>query len=233
MILRIITFLCLSVSLAHSQDGKDVAIQASIANSSGDLYYVYGFKRITIPQFALKDTGLSSKDVSAYCTKQWPAAIAEIRGILYALDERAISDLKSGLQIKLDGTKKTIQSIADATSPLEKHPEALIKVIERTMQACGHTPVKAHASFKPKEDDSPYRVCEAIDISGVASQPCEFSAFNKAIKIWLDLPQGQAKLMCEVIADQIKQKKIPFKQGWKLEVYSPYSGGNTIAYCAL
>jgi hypothetical protein len=78
--------------------------------------------------------------------------------------------------------------------------------------------------------DDAARTCQAVDATGVASEPCSYSAF--AIRISLDTTGSEAVKICKGMADEIR-KVAAFPPGWKLYIYSPFSGDKTLAVCSL
>lgn len=80
---------------------------------------------------------------------------------------------------------------------------------------------------------SAYMVCAMVDQTGLASQPCEVSGWHSSVIATIDMNSGEARQLCGQIANLLHQKGIAFDKGWTLQIKSPYSSGNSIAYCAL
>ena len=82
--------------------------------------------------------------------------------------------------------------------------------------------------------DSAFKLCQAIDISGVAAEPCQVSGFNSSITISLDMTSIEARKSCIQIPNYLKGRyKLNFDSGWRFIIKSPYSNGNPIATCKL
>lgn len=82
--------------------------------------------------------------------------------------------------------------------------------------------------------DSAYLLCQVIDNTGLSSQPCEVSGWSGTVTATIDTTSGEARIMCAGMASQLRAKGILFSgRQWTLQIKSPYSGGNSIAYCNL
>ncbi len=78
-----------------------------------------------------------------------------------------------------------------------------------------------------------YKLCSVLDDSGVLSKPCDISGFGQSVEITAEMTGAEARMICKMYADKLKQEDMLFDYGWTLKVYSPYSGDNTIAVCKL
>ncbi|UGX87125.1 hypothetical protein [Phyllobacterium meliloti] len=87
-------------------------------------------------------------------------------------------------------------------------------------------------SFADAVSDA-YKVCESIDATGMSSQKCEVSGWNSSITAVIDMSSGEARKLCVQMAEMIKAKGAIFEGKWTLNIKSPYSGDNTIAFCKL
>jgi len=93
------------------------------------------------------------------------------------------------------------------------------------------TVVSAHGA-----DDSvnnAFALCQVIDGTGLVSQPCEVSGWGSQVIATIDMNSGEARELCPQIAQLMKQKGRTFTAGWTLQIRSPYSNGNSIAFCGL
>lgn len=81
--------------------------------------------------------------------------------------------------------------------------------------------------------DSAYALCRLIDSVGLASAPCEVSGWNSSVTTVLDMNSREARDLCGKIAGTMSQRGLAFGAGWTLQIQSPYSDGNSIAYCDL
>lgn len=93
----------------------------------------------------------------------------------------------------------------------------------------------ALASQPAKADDvdSAYALCRIMDGTGLLSKECEVSGYDGAVDVSLDMSSSEARELCAGIKPTIAQKGVTFGPRWKLRIYSPYSGDNTIAVCPL
>jgi hypothetical protein len=70
------------------------------------------------------------------------------------------------------------------------------------------------------------------DGTGLSSKPCEVSGFS--INVTFDMASDQARLFCNQVSKIERSADLVFNEpGWRMNIYSPYSGSNTIAFCAL
>lgn len=76
-------------------------------------------------------------------------------------------------------------------------------------------------------------LCKAMDNTGLGSQPCEVSGWSSTITIHVDMVSSEARNLCSMMQDYAKSSDFGFGGKWKLEIKSPYSGGQSIAYCML
>lgn len=78
-----------------------------------------------------------------------------------------------------------------------------------------------------------YALCRVMDSTGLASSPCAVSGWKQSVTAVLDMNSGEARKLCGQIAGLMRDKKLSFDSGWTLQIKSPYSGSNSIAYCNL
>lgn len=84
-----------------------------------------------------------------------------------------------------------------------------------------------------KSVENAYILCRLIDGTGLASKPCEVSGWGSSVTATLDMNSGQARQLCGQIAGTMREKNFAFRDGWTLQIKSPYSGDNSIAFCKL
>ncbi len=90
------------------------------------------------------------------------------------------------------------------------------------------TPVMADAV------ENAYRLCQVIDGTGLGSSPCEVSGWDGSVTATMDMASGEARKTCVGMVSMLAQKNIRFPgRQWTLQIKSPYSGKNSIAYCNL
>lgn len=93
----------------------------------------------------------------------------------------------------------------------------------------------ASAASRPADDavSAAYRLCEAAKGSGMASD-CDVSGWGKAVEIRVDTNAAQARVICAGMAEQMASASSGFRgKGWKLRVFSPFSGEHQLAECDL
>lgn len=81
--------------------------------------------------------------------------------------------------------------------------------------------------------DNAYRVCAVFNGTGLLSQECSVSGWHSSIDVTVDMSASEAREFCGVIAPYLAQLGVTFSSGWKVRIYSPYSGDRTIAFCPL
>lgn len=88
----------------------------------------------------------------------------------------------------------------------------------------------ASGLFAQSKVNNAIKICKMIDSTGLASEKCEVSGWDRTLKMVFDMTSGDARKMCKQLTVISKQKKMNL-QGWKIKIFSPYSNGRTIAYC--
>ena len=78
-----------------------------------------------------------------------------------------------------------------------------------------------------------FLICQVFDATGLLSEPCSVSGWNSSIDVKMDTNGREARKMCSGIASMIQSKGINFDDGWRVRIYSPFSGESTIAQCNL
>ena len=81
--------------------------------------------------------------------------------------------------------------------------------------------------------DNAFRVCALADATGLTSSKCEVSGFNSSIDIRLDMKADEARKLCSMLVGHIHSHNMDFKPDWTINIYSPYSGTNSIAFCKI
>lgn len=76
------------------------------------------------------------------------------------------------------------------------------------------------------------KFCAAMDNSGMASAPCEYSGFSQYINVSLDMRRSEAQKFCLVDMRRVASQAGFDLSGYRLNIRSPYSTG-TIASCVL
>jgi hypothetical protein len=76
-------------------------------------------------------------------------------------------------------------------------------------------------------------VCRAADAK-ISTAPCSYSAAEKTVTVSIDLSGQDARELCHTMQISLMQEHVYFDgDPWKLNLKSPFSGGNTIAFCDL
>ncbi len=78
-----------------------------------------------------------------------------------------------------------------------------------------------------------YALCNVIDNTGLTSAPCKVSGGSSAVIATIDMNSTEARGLCAKIADAVRQQGKSFDAGWTLQIRSPYSGEQSIAFCKL
>lgn len=74
-------------------------------------------------------------------------------------------------------------------------------------------------------------LCAVMDSTGLTSAKCQLSVWQSAIVATIDMNSGEARDLCGKIAGHMKEKGYTFQREWTLQIRSPYSGENSIAFC--
>ena len=65
----------------------------------------------------------------------------------------------------------------------------------------------------------------------MASEPCQYSGWNQTVSVTMNLAPETAQAIC--IALVATTTSLHFERGWRLLIFSPYSGQRSIAFCNL
>jgi hypothetical protein len=80
---------------------------------------------------------------------------------------------------------------------------------------------------------SAYKVCSTFDGTGITSETCKVSGWDQSVNVRINMVPSEARSLCGQVARKARDLGWDFQSGWKLKIYSPYSGDNTIAFCNL
>lgn len=83
------------------------------------------------------------------------------------------------------------------------------------------------------EVDDAYALCRVADATGLESEPCEVSGWGSAVVFHIDMASDEARGLCANMQGFVRDNGLSFGGKWKLEIKSPYSNGQPIAYCVL
>lgn len=81
--------------------------------------------------------------------------------------------------------------------------------------------------------DSAFAFCAYSDSTGLTSAPCEVSGWKSTVTVTLDMSSSEARKFCASLSLLESKLSLRFDRGWTLLIKSPYSNGNSIAYCPL
>lgn len=76
-------------------------------------------------------------------------------------------------------------------------------------------------------------LCALLDKTGLTSAKCEMSVWNAAVITTIDMNSGEARDLCQQVAQHLAKAGRRFDREWTLQIRSPYSGENSIAFCDL
>lgn len=92
----------------------------------------------------------------------------------------------------------------------------------------------AAPAFATDAVSNAYALCQVIDNTGLSSSPCEVSGWSGTVTATIDMDSTNARETCTGMVGMLRQKGIVFNgRQWTLQIKSPYSGENSIAYCDL
>lgn len=98
-------------------------------------------------------------------------------------------------------------------------------------------PPASAVTSKPAEAEKPDSVteamvvCKAMENTGMTTR-CEVKGWGKTVDVRMDTSSAEARKMCGGIAQEMQQIGNELRRtGWKLRIFSPYSGEEPIAVC--
>jgi hypothetical protein len=179
---------------------------------------------------------IKPEDADMYCSPTWFGSFLIIEGIAVALNAAAIEATHRRSKLTFDGVVLEFVDPTSIKSPLRTSPDAVRKLVARAGRVCHKIEeapkVVATPTRRAPEDAlaTAYIVCGVVDAAGFASKPCEVSAWHAAVQVTADVRGLEARAICAEVSKAIRKNDWPFG-GWKIEIYSPFSGGNTVAFC--
>lgn len=82
--------------------------------------------------------------------------------------------------------------------------------------------------------DKALAVCSVFDKTGMLSESCDISGWNRSVDVKIDTNGSEARKICNGVSSLLEKQGVYFiEKQWKLRIYSPFSNGNTIATCNL
>lgn len=81
--------------------------------------------------------------------------------------------------------------------------------------------------------ESALRLCAMLDASNLLSKPCEVAGWGGTVNMTVDMSASEARKTCAAVVNIVQKQGLKFDRRWKLNIYSPYSGESTIAFCRL
>lgn len=89
------------------------------------------------------------------------------------------------------------------------------------------------SSSKPDAVDAAYSLCAMMDNTRLVSE-CEIKGWGSTVDVTIDTVGSEAVQMCSDTTSLIAGKTTLFSgKGWKLRIFSPYSGDRPLATCTL
>lgn len=228
--------MCLAIAHAHATD-----IDLAIPLKGKKTQSVSDFKSVPTTEMLFRPVTELFTTSSLYCSEGWLGSILHVGDLIIALDARANEAAKKRTKAKVDGKPVNFIASDSAKSPLRQNPEVVARLVGRSEKDCFKVeekkPTKTFKVINPANSeesvDSAYKICMAVDMAGIASKPCEVSGWNSSVQITIDVRSGEARDICHHLVSAASEKAWRFGRGWKIEIFSPYSNGNTIAYCNL
>lgn len=101
--------------------------------------------------------------------------------------------------------------------------------------ACGDSssPQPREKSRSEMEVDDAFRLCGALEDTGYTSK-CKVRGFGRSVDTWIDTSGPEAIKICRETASMLRQHTTSLSAGgWKLRIFSPFSGENVLAECPL
>jgi len=84
-----------------------------------------------------------------------------------------------------------------------------------------------------KSVETARKICEIIDSSGAAVEPCSYSIWRSAITIRVTAAPDEAKDFCLAIKETIHKNDWFMEPGWRMDIRHSFSGDSNIASCRL
>ena len=78
-----------------------------------------------------------------------------------------------------------------------------------------------------------YGLCRLFDSTGLLSEPCSVSGWHSSVDVKMDTTGSEARKICTGVADMMRNQGIAFDDGWRIRIYSPFSGDSTLTQCSL
>lgn len=86
---------------------------------------------------------------------------------------------------------------------------------------------------KDQSVDNALKLCAMIDHTGLAAQKCEVSGWQQNVVATIAMSASEARELCTAISGEMRRNNYRFREPWTLNIKSPYSGENSIAFCPL
>jgi hypothetical protein len=112
----------------------------------------------------------------------------------------------------------------------------MAKIMKRTIVAFGFMFAALTTAAMADSETSvsnAFGLCRVFDGTDLLSEPCSVSGWNSSVDVKMDTSGGEARKICSDVADMMRAQGIRFDAGWKIRIYSPFSGDSTIAQCNL
>lgn len=93
--------------------------------------------------------------------------------------------------------------------------------------------ISAASADANEQVENAFFLCHLIDNTGLSSAPCEVSGWSSTVTATIDMSSEEARKLCPQMAVLLRDIGKSFDGRWTLQIRSPYSNGNSIAYCKL
>jgi hypothetical protein len=81
--------------------------------------------------------------------------------------------------------------------------------------------------------DNAIKLCAVFDSTGLLSESCKVEGLHQSVTVSIDTSSVEALQICKQASGMLLKDKIKFDKGWKINIFSPFSNGKTIATCKL
>lgn len=224
--------LLLVMATAAQAEPIDAPLQVSVRMSSGDYGIVSSFEKVATPQFLLRGTDLKDTAVELSCSRQWSGIFLQVGNHLVALNDEANRARGNGMTATWRGTNIEVIGPNDPANPMTGHQDAVERLVDRANSQCNPAAAKPKAEpLTPVESAS--ALCMMVDAIGSLAKPCEVSGLRSTVMISIDARGRVAANLCKDYVAAAKRSGLPFGNRWKIEITSPFSGGNAVATCSL
>lgn len=213
-------------------------LQISTREKGGPKKIFDDFQVVPTTALLLRPSALKPEDITLQCSSAMLGVVATALGKLIAIDEEAsLAAASAKTKVMFRGKPTRILKADDKASPLKDYPDVVKKLALRGDREC--EPKKEpdlsvpHEGMRGPADSasSAIALCKVLDSVQTLAKPCEVSGWSNAVQVSADVNGLQGRILCRQIVTLSKKLDLRFGPEWTLQVFSPFSGENTIAYC--